>query len=470
MTSSAERRSLDPTPSPVTVLIVDDETAARTLCADVAAEAELQARSASTTEEALEILETFPVDIVITDLKVPELGGIELLKRVSASYPNTKVVVLTQYGTIETAVEATRLGAKDYVTKPFHIEDLRGKLERLAREIELDRENRILREQLRSRPGFGGLLGLSPKMQRVYKLIEKVSQHNYPVLILGESGTGKELVARSIHFLGPRREKPFVPVDCSALVPTLIESELFGYVKGAFTGATQNKHGLFEAAHEGTLFLDEISNLPLDLQAKLLRALQEKEIKPVGATERVSIQVRVTAATNRDLESAVRTSAFRQDLFFRLNVVQIKLPPLRERKGDIPLLANAFLERFCDPRRPVRSISEEAMGRLIAYDWPGNVRELENAIERAVALGSDPVLHVSDLPSNLHYGASDRLPGNDELLPLEELERRAIYRALRETGGDKLAAARLLGIGKTTLYRKLKQYESQQTPTPQGGK
>jgi len=451
------------------VLIVDDETAARTLCADVAAEAELQARGASTTEEALEILETFPVDIVITDLRVPELGGIELLKRVSASYPHTKVVVLTQYGTIETAVEATRLGAKDYVTKPFHVEDLRGKLERLAREIELDRENRILREQLRSRPGFGGLLGLSPKMQRVYKLIEKVSQHNYPVLILGESGTGKELVARSIHFLGPRREKRFVPVDCSALVPTLIESELFGYVKGAFTGATQSKHGLFEAAHEGTLFLDEISNLPPDLQAKLLRALQEKEIKPVGSTERVSIQVRVIAATNRDLESAVRTGAFRQDLYFRLNVVQIKLPPLRERKGDIPLLANAFLERFSNPQRPVRSISEEAMGRLMAYDWPGNVRELENAIERGVALGSGPVLHVSDLPSNLHYGATDRLPGNDELLPLEELERRAIYRALRETGGDKLAAARLLGIGKTTLYRKLKQYESRQTPTPQDG-
>jgi two-component system response regulator HydG len=444
------------------VLIVDDESTARDLCTDVVAEVGLRARTAATTERALEMLEQFPIDIVITDLKVPELGGLELLRRVRASHPHVAVMVLTQYGTIESAVEATRLGAADYVTKPFHVDELRAKLERLARSIELDQENRVLREQLRSRPGFGGLIGVSPKMQRVYKLIEKVSQHNYPVLILGESGTGKELVARSIHFLGPRREKPFVPVDCSALVPTLIESELFGYVKGAFTGALHSKHGLMESASNGTLFLDEIAELPVDLQAKLLRALQEREVKPVGSTERVSINVRVIAATNRDLESAIRGGTFRQDLYFRLNVVQIKLPPLRERKSDIPLLVNTFLERFSDAQRPLRSISEEAMTRLMAYDWPGNVRELENAIERAVALGSGPILQLSDLPSNLHYGSPDRLPGTDELLPLEELERRAIFRALRETGGDKLAAARLLGIGKTTLYRKLKQYESVQ--------
>jgi two-component system response regulator HydG len=244
-------------------------------------------------------------------------------------------------------------------------------------------------------------------------------------------------------------------------VPTLIESELFGYVKGAFTGALHTKMGLLEAADGGTLFLDEIADLPFDLQAKLLRALQEKEIRPVGSNERVHINVRVIAATNRDLEGAVRGGTFRQDLFFRLNVVQIKLPPLRERKGDIPLLVNHFLEKFSDPDRPVQSISEEAMARLMAYDWPGNVRELENAIERAVALGSGPVLQLADLPSNLHYSSSERLPANDELLPLEELERRAIFRALRETGGDKLAAARLLGIGKTTLYRKLKQYQAE---------
>jgi two-component system response regulator HydG len=442
----------------VAVLVVDDEATTRDLCTDVAKDAGLRARTAATTGQALEMLEQFPTDIVITDLKVPEMGGLELLKRVRAGFPHISVIVLTQYGTIESAVEAIRLGASEYVTKPFHVDELRGKLERLARAIELDQENRVLREQLRG--GFGGLIGFTQRMQRVFKLIEKVSQHNYPVLILGESGTGKELVARSIHFHGPRQGKPFVPVDCSALVPTLIESELFGYVKGAFTGAVQNKRGLMETASGGTLFLDEIAELPTDLQAKLLRALQEREIKPVGSTERVGINVRVMAATNRDLESAIRDGKFRQDLYYRLNVVQIKIPPLRERKNDIPYLVNSFLERFSDPHGPPRKLSGEAMARLMAYDWPGNVRELENAIERAVALGPGPMLQVSDLPSNLHYGSTDRLPGAEELLPLEELERRAIYRALRETGGDKLAAARLLGIGKTTLYRKLKQYES----------
>ncbi len=221
-----------------------------------------------------------------------------------------------------------------------------------------------------------------------------------------------------------------------------------------------SKQGLLEAADQGTLFLDEIGDLPVDLQAKLLRALQEREVKPVGSTERVHINVRVMSATNRDLEGAIRAGAFRQDLYFRLNVVQVKLPPLRDRKGDIPLLVNSFLEKFCDPQRPIRSISEEAMRRLMAYDWPGNVRELENAVERAVALGSGPILHVGDLPSNLQYNSAERLPENDELVTLEELERRAILRALRETAGDKLAAAHLLGIGKTTLYRKLKQYET----------
>jgi two-component system response regulator HydG len=415
---------------------------------------------AQTTEEALEILDQYPVDIVVTDLQVPQLGGLELLKRTRANNPETAIIVLTQYGTIATAIEATRLGATDYVTKPFHVEELRAKLDRLIHSIEVDQENRLLREELRSRPGFGGLIGMSPRMQRVYKLIQKVAQHTYPVLILGESGTGKELVARSIHFSGPRKNKPFAPVDCSSLVPTLIESELFGYVKGAFTGAQHTKQGLFEAAGEGTLFLDEIGDLPIDLQAKLLRALQEREIKPVGSNERIGIRARVIAATNRDLESGIRTGGFRQDLYFRLNVVQIKLPPLRERKTDIPLLANTFLEKFSDPARPIHTISEDAMRRIMAYDWPGNIRELENAIERAVALGSGPILHVTDLPSNLQYTSSEKLSDVDELVPLEILERRAIFRALQETSGDKLAAARLLGIGKTTLYRKLKQYES----------
>ena len=445
----------------LSLLIVDDEVVTRSLCNDVAVEAGLHVYASSTTEQALDILDQYPIDIVVTDLKIPQLGGLELIKRIRAGNPQVSVIVLTQYGTIETAIEATRLGAVDYVTKPFHVEELRSKLERLVHSIELDQENRLLREQLRSRPGFGGLIGVSPRMQRVYKLIEKVAQHSYPVLILGESGTGKELVSRSIHFSGPRSNKPFSPVDCSALVPTLIESELFGYVKGAFTGAQQSKQGLFEAAGEGTLFLDEIGDLPVDLQAKLLRALQEHEVKPVGSNDRVGIRARVIAATNRDLEASIRTGSFRQDLYFRLNVVQIKLPALRDRRVDIPLLVNAFLEKFSDPARPIHTISEEAMRRIMAYDWPGNIRELENAIERAVALGSGPILHVGDLPSNLQYTSTEKLPEGDEMVPLEALERRAIFRALRETAGDKLAAARLLGIGKTTLYRKLKQYESQ---------
>jgi DNA-binding NtrC family response regulator len=449
-----------PRTATLTLLVVDDESSTRDLCKDVAGDAGYRVLTATTTEEALEILDQHAIDIVLCDLQIPEIGGIDLLKKIRADYPECAVIMLTQYGTIKTAIEATKLGATDYITKPFHVEELTTKLDRISHSIETDQENRLLREQLKSRPGFGSFIGVSPKMQRVYKLIQKVAQHNYPVLIMGESGTGKELVARSIHFTGPRKNKAFAPVDCSSLVPTLIESELFGYVKGAFTGAQHSKQGLFESAGDGTLFLDEIGELPVDLQSKLLRALQEREIKPVGSNERVGIRARVIAATNRDLEAAIRTGEFRQDLYFRLNVVQIKLPPLRERKADIPLLVNAFLEKFSDPARPIHTISDDAMRRITAYDWPGNIRELENAVERAVALGSGPILHVGDLPSNLQYTSAEKLPDVDELVPLEALERRAIFRALRETSGDKLAAARLLGIGKTTLYRKLKQYEA----------
>jgi DNA-binding NtrC family response regulator len=444
-----------------TILIVDDEDSTRSLCRDVITDSGLRTRVAATTEQALEILDQWPVEILITDLRVPQIGGLELLKRVRQDFPQTAVLVLTQYGTIESAVEATRLGAADYITKPFHIPELRSKIDRMVRLLDVDQENRVLKETLRSRAGFGGLIGLSPRMQKVYRVIEKVSQHSYPVLILGESGTGKELVARSAHFSGPRRNKPFVPVDCSSLVPTLIEAELFGYVKGAFTGAMHTKQGLMEIAGNGTLFLDEIGDMPIDMQAKLLRALQEKEVRPVGSTERVPLAARIIAATNRDLDAAVRQGTFRQDLFFRLNVVQIKLPPLRERKSDIPVLVNSFLEKFNDENGKTRTISEDAMTRLMAYDWPGNVRELENAMERAIALGSGPILHAGDLPTSLQYGTGERAPQNDELLPLEEMEKRAIMRALKEAGGDKLAAARILGIGKTTLYRKLKQYRAE---------
>jgi DNA-binding NtrC family response regulator len=446
---------------PVTALIVDDETQARNICTDVVEDAGVKVRTASTTEEAMKMLEESPVDIVITDLKVPLVGGLELLRHVRQHTPHVPVLVLTQYGTIETAIEATRLGAVDYVMKPFHIDDLRAKLDRVVNSLALDQENRVLREQLRSKPGFGGLIGISARMQRVYRMIERVSQHNYPVLILGESGTGKELVARSIHFQGPRKQRPFVPVDCTSLTPTLIESELFGHVKGAFTGAQQNKTGLLEAADDGTLFLDEIGNLPVEMQAKLLRALQEREVKPVGSNERVPLRARIIAATNLNLDAAIRAGTFRQDLYFRLNVVQIKLPPLRERKSDIPLLVSSFLEKFCQPDMPLRSVSDETLRHLMAYDWPGNVRELENSIERAIAMGTGNVVQFVDLPSNLLNDARERVPDEGEMLPLMVLERRAILRAMRETNGDKLAAARLLGIGKTTLYRKLKEYDSQ---------
>jgi len=428
-------------PISATVLIVDDEDATRSLCHDVVTNSGLRTRTASTTEQALEILDQMPVDILITDLRVPQIGGLELLKRVRASYPQTAVLVLTQYGTIESAVEATRLGAADYITKPFHIPELRCKLDRMIRLLDVDQENRVLRETLRTRPGFADLIGVSVKMQRAYRLIERVSQHAYPVLILGESGTGKELVARSVHYSGVRRNKPFIPVDCSSLVPTLIEAELFGYGKGAFTGALHAKQGLMEIADSGTLFLDEIGDLPFDMQAKLLRALQEKEVRPVGSTDRIPLSARIIAATHRDLDASVRAGTFRQDLFFRLNVVQIKIPPLRERKTDIPILVNSFLEKFSEANGRMRTISEDA-----------------------IALGSGPILHAGDRLTNLQYGTGERLPQNDELLPLDELERRAILRALREAGGDKRAAARMLGIGKTTLHRKLRQYDAQSQP------
>jgi DNA-binding NtrC family response regulator len=323
----------------------------------------------------------------------------------------------------------------------------------------------LSRAALSSQDGFGGLIGQSAPMQLLYELIGKVSQGTSPVLVIGETGTGKELVTRAIHSRGLRREKAFVPVDCSALTPTLVESELFGHVKGAFTGAEHSKRGLLQTAHEGTIFLDEIGELPLFLQAKLLRALQEKEIRPVGSTERIPIDVRVIAATNRDLEAGVRAGTFRQDLYFRLNVVQIRLPALRERKVDIPMLVAHFLDKFCDSKQPVRALSDEALRRLMAYDWPGNVRELENAIECALALSSDNILTADELASVPFGTLALNAPDSNELVPLEELERRAIMNALRETGGDRLVAARLLGIGKTTLYRKLKAYATTPAPT-----
>ncbi len=451
----APRRS----PLPMNLLIVEDEETTRELCATVATQSGLRSSAVASAEQALEVIEQSAVDIVLTDLKLPGMSGLMLLKRLSELYPQISVIVLTQYGTIDSAIEATRMGALDYVTKPFRIDELRARIDRAVQAVDLQQENRLLREQLHARVAFGSFVGASEKMQRVYRMIEKVSSRDYSVLILGESGTGKELVARAVHYSSPRKDRPFVPVDCSAITPTLIESELFGYVRGAFTGAVHSKQGLLESASGGTLFLDEIGEMPVDMQSKLLRALQEREVKPVGSTERRRIDVRIIAATNRDLDAGIRAGTFRQDLFFRLNVVQIKLPPLRERKTDIPLLVASFLEKYTKPDEPVPPLSEDAMLRLMAYDWPGNVRELENAVERSLALTSGPVIHVGDLPTNLHYPGVDKLPQKDEILPLDELERRAIIRTLRQTNNDKVAAAKILGIGKTTLYRKLKQYK-----------
>jgi len=340
--------------------------------------------------------------------------------------------------------------------------------------MHFDHESRLLRERLRSQEDTDGLVGRSPEMEKLYRILSKVAFSTHPVLILGESGTGKELVARSIHFHGPNAAKPFVPVDCGALVPTLIESELFGHVKGAFTGADRAKEGLLAAADGGTVFLDEIGELPLDLQAKLLRALQEKEVRPVGATQARPISARVLAATNRDLATMVEQGKFRKDLFFRLNVVNLKIPPLRERRADIPLLAMYFLARTEKEAGGTRTFSDESLRLLSEYDWPGNVRELENAIERACALSSGPVLHMGDLPTQLQdfsmHRSVDRsagtevssveavMGGSGEIVSIAEMEKQAILGTIRQLKGDKLLAAKLLGIGKTTLYRKLKEY------------
>jgi transcriptional regulator with PAS, ATPase and Fis domain len=321
-----------------------------------------------------------------------------------------------------------------------------------------------LQTQLQKNASVDGLVGTSAPIQVVRLLISRTIGYNFPVVILGESGTGKELVARSIHFSGLRKTRPFVPVDCSSIVATLFESELFGYVRGAFTGATADRKGLFEVANTGTLFLDEIGELPKELQAKLLRVIQEREVRRVGATQRLPVNVRIVAATNRDLRQAVEKGTFREDLYYRVNVFSITLPPLREHRSDIPLLVTAFLNKFADPSRPITSIAKELWTEVMAYDWPGNVRELENFVERSIALGSGPVLRNED--EGLILGRTGENIVHASAEPLCVMERRAVLKALSETAGDKVAAARILGIGKTTMYRKLKRY---QAPLPGTG-
>ena len=453
------------------VLVVDDDEAVRKACCQVIAGMGFAVLGAESATAARSILKHQRIDLLLLDLKLPGGGGLPLLEQVKALHPDTAVIVMTAFATVASAVEAMRIGAGDYLTKPFALEELTTVLERAAQQQHIDVQSRQLRERLRTQQGAGGLVGQSPEMEKLYRILSKVAYSTHPVLILGESGTGKELVARSIHFNGPNAAKPFVTVDCGSLVPTMIESELFGHVKGAFTGADRAKEGLLASAEGGTVFLDEIGELPLDLQAKLLRVLQEKEVRPVGATQSQPISARVLAATNRDLAAMVEQGRFRKDLYFRLNVVNLRIPPLRDRREDIPLLAMHFLERMQRERGVERSFSDDTLRVMADYDWPGNVRELENAIERACALSSGPVLHMGDLPTQVQdfrmqramvAGGSSRArhgaARQGGIVSIAELERQAILGTIRQLKGDKLMAARLLGIGKTTLYRKLKEY------------
>lgn len=446
------------------LLIVDDSLMVREACREVAKSLGFNSEVAESAEQALRLLDRSSIDAVLLDLKLPGTGGMDALRSIRTHRPDAVVIVVTGYGTVESAVQAMKNGAYDYVTKPFSMEELRQLLGRVAAHLRTKTENRALRETIKSRQGFGNIVGRAPDMEKLYRMIAKAGHSSHPVLILGESGTGKELVAKSIHFAGDFQSKPFIPVDCGSLVPTLIESELFGHVRGAFSGANHAKDGLLAIADGGTVFLDEIGELPVDLQAKLLRAIQEKEIRPVGSVKRIPINVRILAATNRDLERAVGDGTFRRDLFFRLNVLTLRMPPLRERSQDIPLLVAHFLERIGQNAGEEKSISDEALKALQNYDWPGNVRELENALERACAMTSADEIQVRDLPSQL-YSAPMALTGKNaaqgSIVPIAELEKHTILNALVQVHGDKMLAARLLGIGKTTLYRKLKEYDSQ---------
>jgi DNA-binding NtrC family response regulator len=447
------------------LLIVDDERSIRDGCREVAQGLGFTTYIADNAEHAYRVIDTASIDVLLLDLRLPGPGGLEVLREVKRRRPETVAVVITGYATVQSAVQAMKHGAYDFVTKPFNLEEIRMLLERVLGHLQLTSENRLLREQIKSKQGFGSIVGRSPEMEKLYRIISKAAHSTHPVLVLGESGTGKELVARAIHFSGPYHDKPFIPVDCGSLVPTLIESELFGYVKGAFTGAVRSKDGLLAIADGGTVFLDEIGELPIDLQAKLLRALQEKEIRPVGGTKSIPINVRILAATNKDLEQCVAQGTFRRDLYFRLNVLTLRIPPLRDRKQDIPLLTGHFLERLARATGVQRNISDEALKLLLAYDWPGNIRELENCLERACALTSGPTINVSDMPTSIQtwksqtqFVVTEASAAADKITSLVELERQAILQAVDHLHGDKLEAAKLLGIGKTTLYRKLKEY------------
>jgi two-component system response regulator AtoC len=474
----------------VRLLIVDDEQSIRKLCITVGEALGFICLEADSGESALALLEEQPVHMILSDMVMPHMSGLEFLEKVKKLLPRTEVALMTGHGSIETAVQAMKLGAYDYITKPFSpLEELRLFLRRMAEKVRLVEENEFLRQRMDSETAVHGIVGSSAKIQEVLRVASRLKDTRTAVLISGESGTGKELIARAIHFRGAFANRPFVAVDCGSLVPTLIESELFGYEKGAFTGALKSKQGLFQSADTGSVFLDEIGELPLELQAKLLRVLQEKEVRPVGSNQRVKVDVRIIAATNRDLEAAYKNGTFRKDLYFRLNVVTVHVPALRERRSDIPMLVNWFCERYA-PGSDLR-VSNSAMKALMNYEWPGNVRELENCVERAVALGNGTLIDLGDLPPTiaaLSSGASrpplesapelvSDLAASAELssgaaaaaaplstTDLEDIERATIQRVFEQVKGDKALAGRMLGISRATLYRKLKRYNISGTP------
>ncbi len=447
----------------IRLLIVDDEQSIRRLCMTVGEALGYTCMEANSGETALALLEEQPAHMILTDMVMPNMSGIEFLEKVKKLLPRSEIAVMTGHGSVETAVQAMKLGAYDYISKPFSpLEELRLFLRRMAEKVHLVEENQFLRERVDTESDLHGIVGSSAKIQDVLRMISRLKDTRTPVLISGESGTGKELVARAIHFRGSFANRPFVAVDCGSLVPTLIESELFGYEKGAFTGALRSKTGLFQSANGGTIFLDEIGELPLELQAKLLRVLQEKEIRPVGSNQKIKVDVRVVAATNRDLEAEYRNGTFRKDLYFRLNVVTVHLPSLRERRSDIPMLAHWFLDRHAPDNS--MQVTNAAMKCLLQYDWPGNVRELENCIERAVALGDGKLVDLGDLPPTIASASPSSeatigtMAGAVSSTDLEDIERATIERVFEQVKGDKALAGKMLGISRATLYRKLKRY------------
>ncbi|MCE5252264.1 sigma-54 dependent transcriptional regulator [bacterium] len=442
------------------VLIVDDEAIQRELLGGYLKKKGYDVQAASSGPEALDHITTHTFDIMITDQKMPEMSGLELAGRVRNDHPNISVVMLTAYGSIDDAVQAMKNGVEDYLTKPINLEELDLILERILDRRQLVRENEWLREQVRKSPDVPGIVYISEAMEGVMSLVARAAESRATVLVTGESGTGKELVARAIHELSDRKQKPFVAVNCSAVPENLIESELFGHEKGSFTGADRLRVGRFEQADGGTLFLDEIGEVPLTVQVKLLRVLQERAFERVGGNESLHVDVRIVAATNRNLEEDARNGDFRQDLYYRLNVVGIEIPPLRNRRSDIPVLVEHFIGHYSrEHGKKIGSISPEALDRLVKYPFPGNVRELGNIVEQAVVLSRGDAITLRDLPLRISSGDDSKTPEDSSLEEqVAALERSRLRKAMDETAGNKSAAARLLGITERKIRYMLKKY------------